>query len=201
MDFLLDTCVIYDNYDFTSNNHRKTKLFLKSDNNFIISYFQKEIEIPNLIERKNIFAREIYKKIINPTYKVFGLQKLTISEKSEFKKILIRYANYNLTQKDIIELKKRYFEIMRGINKFVTNKTSFVIPIKKINQNLVDDLFKLNHNKADSEVISSGIQAHQTNKIILMTADKSDWKKEHLNVICNKYKLDEPKLEYIQDYE
>lgn len=196
----LDTCVIYGNYDFTNRFQKKIHNYLSKEEIYLISDFQIQEEIPKLIERKIIFSRELFKKTVNPSCKVHQFSKLNKSEKIEFKSMLIKYANYELTQNDIIELKRQHQFITRNIQKFLKKKNiKSVIPKNTIREEIVQDLFIMNQNKADSKIITSGIQENQKNELILLTLDKKDWKKEHLKIVCDKHKLKRPKLQYIQD--
>lgn len=81
----------------------------------------------------------------------------------------------------------------------------FVVPIKKIDRELWSSLNTYLQNISDAKTIASGIQEHQENKLVLITADKKDWNKELLEEVHNSIFLKRkypklPKIEYLQNY-
>lgn len=199
MENFLDTCIIINNFDEKSIFNEVSKTFILKNKNIILCFYQKQKEIPYLIWRLKLKSKIIKTKALSPSKEIFEIGKLTKGDKIQIHKILANYELGLINVKDIFNLQEQTYILERKINNFIKTKVErFVTRLDKINENLVDSLFELNKNKADSKIIASGIEEHQKNNLIFVTTDKKDWRQEYLNEVCKKYLYEKiPEIKFL----
>lgn len=187
--FFLDMCIIL----HYSHGVRKASVLInksisfvekKDKNKFLVCYYILEKDLPNYLERQRIGIQEVMKKISDSSYKIgsSGLgQRLFERDKSVFEKI---YHGY-VTAKDKIQYINAVNYIQsqkeRRIEYFLIHLIDKkVIGLLDIDFDLKSSLFTYIQNNSDSYIIASGIQAHNQEELVLVTADKKDWTKENL---------------------
>lgn len=201
MENFLDTCIILSNFNEKSIFNEVSKKFILKNQNIVLCFYQKQKEIPYLIWRLKLKSKIIKTMALFSSKDIQGIKKLTKEDKIQIRKILANYELGIVNIKDIFALQEQTYIMERKINNFLKTKVKrFVIPLDKINENLVSSLFVLNNNKADSRIIASGIEEHQENDLILITTDKNDWKQEYLKQACKNHSYKKtPKVNFLQD--
>jgi len=191
MENFLDTCIMINNFDEKSPFNEISKKFILRNQNVILCFYQKQKELPYLIWRLKLKSKIIKTKALFSSKETPEIRRLTKEDKIQISKILADYELGLINIKDIFDLQEQTYILERKINNFLKIKVKrFVTPLNKINNRLVDSLFQLNKNKADSNIIASAIEENQKNSLILITTDKNDWKQEYLIKACknNSYK-------------
>ncbi len=208
MDWFLDmNIIVYHIFEIGHPLEKKARLFVnkKGNSKFLIcEYIQKE-NLPKWLERQG----EILKWF---NFKISG-QKIEEDKMNLFNKdkiflnrLILMYQNSKDQDKfkantnkifAFVKIKSRLF-----LEKYIDE---IVIPIKEIDFKLKSCLFTWLHpNDSDAKTIASGIQEHQINKLILITADKKDWTPKLLLEVHNDVELKKeyphlPKIEYLQN--
>lgn len=176
MDNFLDTCIIITRYDNKDTNYEKICIFLEELNNIIISVYQEQEEIPKLFNRKKKMIRESISFNLNRTH-VVDFSDLSDREVITLKKLITRINLNQETEENLKNMLREMILLERKVLGFIQNKvTRKVIPVCDIKEELVNEIKRLNQNKADAHIIASAIQEHQKNKLIAFTLDKKDWK-------------------------
>ncbi|MFH1801808.1 MAG: hypothetical protein ABH804_03195 [archaeon] len=201
METFLDTCIIINNFDEKSSFNEISKKFIFGNQNIILCFYQKQKEIPYLIWRLKLTSKIIKTKALFSSKETPEIKMLTKEDKMKVRKILANYELGLINIKDIFDLQEQTYLLERKLNNFIKTKIKrFVTPLDKINPSLVNSLFELNKNKADSKIIASGIEEYKKNNLILITTDKRDWKREYLEKACkmNSYPRI-PEVKFLQD--
>lgn len=156
----------------------------KGENKFFVCYYILEKDLPNYLERQRIGIQEVMKKVSDPNYKIgssgHGLR-LFDRDKSVCEKIYHGYISAKdkvdyLNAINFIEAQKE-----KRVNYFISNLIDKkVIGILDIDFDLKSSLFTYIQNNSDAHIIASGIQAHNEEALLLVTADKKDWTKDNL---------------------
>lgn len=198
MDSFLDTCIILDYFNNECSTYLITKKLIDLKSNLIISIYQEKIEIPFLLFRKDKIISEAIKLSAYSAH-IPNLDKLTPKDKINLNKTIAKLKIGELSQQDLFELKKEVQLLKQKINYFIRNQISRkVILLEKIDIEVVKKIKDKIHNEADSNILSSAIQEHQQNKLIIITNDKKDWKKEILvEVLKNTSYLEIPEIKYL----
>ena len=180
MDNFLDTCIILAAFDKKEKFHRNSKEFLNNSSNLIISVYQEKKEMPFLFFRKEKILTEAIKSSAIPTYPP-NTSKLTIKDQIILKKIIAKLRLQEMFQQDLFIFKKELILLKQEITYFINNKISRkVIPLDMIKLEIVAKIKEKIQNEADSNVLASAIQEHQENKLIIITNDINDWKRDIL---------------------
>jgi len=201
MENFLDTCIIISNFDKKSIFNEISKNFILKNQNIILCSYQKQKEIPYWIYRLKLKSRIIRIRALSSSKETPEIEKLTKEDKIQISKILADYELRLIDINDIFRLQEQTYILERKINNFIKTKVKrFVIPLNKINENLVNSLFELNNNKADSNITASGIEEHQENNLVFITTDKRDWKLEYLEKACKKNSYKKiPEVKFLQN--
>jgi len=178
MDNFLDTSIIIG----YAQNEEKFLSFVKDKlESFIVCYFVLDRDISSLIKRMKIIINEVKNKLKDKNYE--------IQTKDLYKQDIIRIQKFlslketqNRSSVEFIDFLDNFqsifeFRIEFFIQKLIDKK---VMPIKEIDFELKSNLFTYTKNHSDANILASGIQHHQENKLILITSDKQDWTKENL---------------------
>lgn len=199
MDNFIDTSVIISNFRQKDKFHIVCERFINNNSALIISFYQKNKELPYFLKRARIKAGLTKRLIFSPDKEIPSIKELTKEDKSQIKKILSQYELGIIEIKDIFENISITYDFQRKINRFLKTRIKRTVT-KNINENIVNILFKFNNNKADSRIIASAIQEHQQNQLVLVTTDKKDWKQEYIEKSCtdNSYKKI-PEVRFLQD--
>lgn len=219
MKWFLDMCVVlyYIGEGDRSDLNKKTKKFVskKGENNFLLCYYIKEVDIPKWLRRQKIIYREVLKSLKEESYKLYSSNEakdLTPRDKKKGIKLLTIFRNSEIIN-SINKAERIFLYLEQQINSFLQNYIDeFVIPTGEIDQELRSHLMSFinigesNKNNSDVHILASGIQEHNNNGLVMITADKCDWNKELLEEVnyhpslCKKYpKL--PEIKYLQDLE
>lgn len=198
MDNFLDTCIIISKFDIKDKFYEKCNNFLDNNNNFILSIYQDKIELPFLFYRKEKVISEAIKFSIMPSQGV-DYKDLTPKEVIILKRLIADIKLYNIIQSELFKRRKAivFFkqQILSYIQKNISRK---VIPLEKIDKILVKNIFDKIKNEADSNIISSAIQEHQDNKLLIITNDSKDWKKETIIQVTQNTNYKEiPEIKYL----
>ena len=198
MDNFLDTCVVLATFDRKDKFHKNSKEFVTKNDPLIISIYQEKKEITFLFFRKEKIITEAIKVSAIPTYHP-NLDKLTIKDQIILKKIIARLKLYELSQQELFNFKRDLILLRQEITYFINNKISRkVIPLDKIDSEIVSKINNKIKNEADSNIISSAIQEHQDHKLIIITNDIGDWEKDLLLEVTKGSKYKEvPEIKYL----
>ncbi len=199
MDNFLDTCIILAKFDEKNKFHKNSNDFIGINKNLIISFYQEKKEIPFLFFRKEKMIMEAIKYSSNSNY-LPDLKDLTQKDKIIFSKMLTKMKLGELTKQElIIEFRRDFFILKQGVMNFIKNgPLKKVIPLEKIDLLLVEQIKDKISNTADSNILASAIQEHQENKLIIVTNDAKDIKKEYLLEVLKGTKYsDVPEIKYL----
>lgn len=207
-DSFFDTNVIIFYGKYTKDT--KIELFKKCYNHiknkkgkFIICYFL-EKEIKNFIKKNKIIHKEIIEKIKNPFYdigssiesSILKLRDLAYAKKLYETK---KHISPEILSKFFIE-DKVYLEmnLEKFLEKIVDER---VIPIDKIDKNLISKIHDIISNHADCKILASALQFQKERDYFLfVTADRDfspneySYLKEHFEINYSKEKWNFPKL-------
>ena len=198
MDNFLDTCIILAAFDKKEKFHRNSKEFLNNSSNLIISVYQEKKEMPFLFFRKEKILTEAIKSSAIPTYQP-NTSKLTIKDQIILKKITAKLRLQEMFQQDLFILKKELILLKQEITYFIDNKVSRkVMPLDMIKLEIVAKIKERIQNEADSNILASAIQEHKENKLIIITNDVNDWKRETLIEALKETEYKEvPEIKYL----
>jgi hypothetical protein len=198
MDNFLDTCIILAKHDKKDKFHEGSKKFINNNNNFIISFYQDRKEIPFLFYRKERIITEAIKLSAIPTYQP-SIENLTTKDKMILKQIITKLKLYDLSQQELFGFKRDLILLKQEINYFIKNKISRkVIHLEKIDLILKKRIYDKIKNEADSNIFCSAIQEHNENKLIIITNDVTDCKKENfIEAIKDTEYKEVPEIKYI----
>ncbi len=219
MRWFLDMCIIlyYVGEGDRKDLNKKSRKFVneKQDDQLLLCYYIKDINIPKWLNRQKIIQREIIRKLKDNSYKLYTSSessRLTKRDKKKITKFFILLNTIQESHRKVQIITKIFVELERRINHFLRKYVDeFVIPNEEIDFDLKSCLFTwLDGNDSDAKTIASGIQERNNNnnnnkrKLIMITADKKDWTKELLEEVHNDYQLKKkysklPKVEYLQD--
>ncbi len=192
--------------------NKKTKKFIeeKGEDNFLLCYYIKEVDIPKWLKRQKIIYREVLKSLKEESYKLYSSNEakdLTLRDKKKGIKLLTIFRNSKIIN-SINKAERIFLYLEQQINSFLQNYIDeFVIPVGEIDFELKSCLFTwLNPNDSDSKIIASAVQEYKKGELVIITADKEDWNKELLEEIHNNIYLKKkypklPEIKYLQDYE
>lgn len=220
MKWFLDMCIVL--YYIGEGDKeifiKKSKQFIngkKEGDKSLLCYYIKDENLPKWINRQRILFRELIKQINNPNYEPYSSEeskKLYDRDKKKIIKLITIFRKFS-DKKEIIEkFENAVQEIEIRINIFLKEKIDeFVIPISEIDFELKSHLFTFLNlgsaikNDSDAKTLASAIQEHNRNKhLTIITADRSDWKKDLLEEVHYHYSLKKkypelPKIKYLQD--
>jgi hypothetical protein len=208
MNWFLDmNVIVYYSLEMEHPLEKKAKIFIKNkgiSKFFLCEYIQKE-NLPKWLERQEEILRRFNlkisgEKIIEGKIYLFNKDKIFLNH------IISMYLNSKDKENFKFNINK-IFSFVKIKSKLFLEKyiDQFVIPIIGIDSELLSSLNTYLQNISDAKTIASGIQEHQNNKLILITADKKDWNKENLEwAITPSSKLEKkysslPKIEYLQN--
>lgn len=213
MRWFLDMCIILyfigegDKTDLI----KKAKEFAKNkkENQFIVCYYIKEINLPKWIKRQKILFREFIKQIKNENYVPYSSEEskqLYERDKREIIKLKTTINKFQNKKEILIKFEKTINEMERRITNFLKKYVDeYVIAVSEIDFELKSCLFTwLAPNDSDAKTITSGVQEHNKKELIMVTADKKDWNKELLEEVHNDIYLKKkypklPEIKYLQN--
>ncbi|MCH8945353.1 MAG: hypothetical protein IIA85_00325 [Nanoarchaeota archaeon] len=209
MNWFLDmNIIVYYSLEMDHSLEKKARIFVKNKGHskFILCEYIQKDNLPKWLKRQEEILRRFNLNISGQQIEeskvyLFGKDKIFLN------RLILMYENSKDKNKFKINLNK-IFNFLRIKIKLFLEKyiDKFVIPIKDIDPELQSSLNTYLQNISDAKTIASGIQEHQENKLILITADKKDWNKENLewsipptsNLEKNYPSL--PKIEYLQNF-
>jgi hypothetical protein len=213
----LDMCIIlyYIGEGDRPDLNTKVLKFVKSkeQDNFLLCYYIKEVDIPKWLKRQRIVYGEVLKKLKDPSYNLYSSRESEIlipRDKKKGLKLLTIFKNVKL-EDSLNKVSKISLYIEQQINEFLKRYIDeFVIPISDIDFELKSHLFTFLNlgsvvkNDSDAKTIASAIQENNNQNLTIITADKSDWNKELLQEVHNHYNLKKkyprlPEIRYLQD--
>jgi len=209
MDWFLDmNIIVYYIFEMGHPLEKKAKLFVKNkeDSKFLLCEYIQKDNLPKWLERhgeilKWFNAKISGQKIEEDKMDLFNKDKIFLN------RLILMYENSKEKEKFKTNINK-IFSFVRIKAKLFLEKyiDKFVIPIREIDRELFSSLNTYLQNISDAKTVASGIQEHQNNKLILITADKKDWNKENLEwsipPVSNLEKKypSLPKIQYLQNY-
>jgi hypothetical protein len=198
MDNFLDTCIILATFDKKDKFHENSREFINNHKEIIISIYQEKKELPFLFFRKEKIITEAIKVSAMPNYPP-NLKDLTTKDQIILKRTITKIKLQELSQQELFIFKRDLILLKQEITYFINNKISKkVIPLERIDLELVSKIKEKIKNEADSNILSSAIQEHQENKLIIITNDITDWKKEMLIEVLKETKYKEvPGIKYL----
>jgi hypothetical protein len=185
MNNFLDTCFIigYANAGIASD-YEKYEVYAKDKkDNFYVCYFVLEKEIPRLIKRYSEMFKEL--KSSKPDFKkLLQDKKIRDRELQLANKLLVLKELKASKGEDLLPFINKLEEVLYvRIDFFLTNLINKkVIPLSEIDKELASAILTWTQNFSDSNIIASGVQFHnkEEEEIVLVTSDRNDWTKEHL---------------------
>ncbi|MDP3027522.1 MAG: hypothetical protein Q8N63_07490 [Nanoarchaeota archaeon] len=187
MNFFVDMCIVIFYSDKTSKEYSKVMQIVnkKQEEKIIICYYILDENLPKWIQRQKVILEEVVKKIKDPVYELGNSEraKMTLfpNDITRAKKLLAVYSLSDKKEEFYSLLVKNQIDMFQRINFFLRNVVDKkVVPINSIIFKLKSAIFSIINNHSDAMTLASGIQYHQEEKIILLTADKKDWTKENL---------------------
>ncbi len=203
--------LIYYASDDNSFFSKKTTEFIKKNENskFLVCHYLVEWDLPKWIKRQNILVDEVVKKIKDPSYDLKRSRNWDLlypREKQKGEKLILK-ASFTQNKAEFIQrLLDSQKDIEIRLFHFIKQKAERVIPLSEIDPNLKSELLTfLDNNVSDANILASGIQEHNKNEVILITADKSHWTKENIqSAFDSKPQLVKtypkmPEIKYVQD--
>jgi len=178
MDQFLDTGILVG----YAQDEKKFVLFVKNKKEeFIVCYFVLERDIHSLTKRMRIIIDQVKNKIQNKDYEI-DKRDLYSQDIARIDKFLSLKEIKRLTDIEFVNFLDNFqrvfeFRIDFFIQKLIDKR---VVLVRDIDFNLKSSLFTYTQNHSDANILASGIQYHQENEIILVTADKHDWTKDNL---------------------
>lgn len=212
MRYFLDMNIpIYFCMEIENPLEKKAKLFVNNKKDiFLLCDYIVSINIPKWLKRQKVILFEFNQKIQNNNYTLFSSNQSRIlfsQDKIFINKLILNYEKSNDKPKFLEDINKIFNLLQIRISYFIKKYIDeVVIPNNKIDFELKSCLFTwLTPNDSDAKTIASAIQAHNKDKLTIITSDKSHWTKELLNEVHNKTSLSKkfpslPKIKYLQDY-
>lgn len=203
-DNFLDTNVIfhYSNYDNSPEEIlRKCYLFIANKKGKFILCGAVLNELGEIILKRARMHKAVIEKIKDTQYSFDNNSLIPKRDVPYAKQIYERYKNTSLEEvKKMLQNNRRYSEIR--VEKFMKiNVDEKVIPIEKIENELVNKIHDIIQNHADCKILASAIQLQKSrNSFLLVTADGKDiapngyeYLKEHfkINYASDKYAFPE----------
>ena len=218
MRWFLDMCIVlyYIGEGDRPDLNKKTLNFVreKGEDDFLLCYYIKEIDIQKWINRQRILFREVIKQIREDDYIPYSSDESEKLYERDKKKVikLITFLKNRFNQQEAIKKSERLLLEMEGrIKEFINDYIDyFVIPMGEIDKELRSHLMsfinigQVNKNYSDASALASGIQEHQSKELVMITADKQDWNKDLIEEVHNDIFLKKkypklPEIKYLQD--
>lgn len=204
MENFLDTNIIFHYSNYTDNSSiivERSHYFIKEKSGNFILCFAGLRELDEIVQRRRRLHKAILEKIKDPNFSFEESPLISFRDIRNAKKLYEKFKNrYTKDVKKILDKQRTTSEIK--IKKFLQYQLDEkVIPIEKINIQLVSKIHDIISNHADCKILASALQLQKERKLFLfVTADKDfnengySYLREHFEINHSNEKWKFPEL-------
>lgn len=212
MNWFLDMCILiyYSSEDKSLFAIKTAEFISKHDKEkYLVCYYITKENLPKWIRRQKIIVKEVIRKTKDIDYIIGSSEESSLLYPKDKQKVEKLISLYKLaTDKTLFVSKIQESQKTQELKilQFIEAYAKKVIPIPEIDFELKSSLFTFLNNDSDSKTLASGIQQHNKEEVVILTADKIHWTKENIGwafdskpPLAKKYpKI--PEIKYIQDF-